>query len=233
MSINKLTAILLYTDLIKGSKTKQCKSTCSINTNTTVIQEQIIALKKINRRIEIVILAGKGHKDIAKILKETKNTNKVKLVQVEEYTQINQGQILLNAIRDLDIDNNLLLIIGEILFKNICCKKLSDNTTWTIDKKREDFNIHCRTSQDFAQYFFYDLQNEHQWSEILFLHHKTIEKIKKSQQVKEKIKQVFMFELLNKLIDNDVNINVKSIKYKDIIKVRSNKNLHKAKVFIR
>ena len=42
-----------------------------------------------------------------------------------------------------------------------------------------------------------------------------------------------MFELLNKLIDNDVNINVKSIKYKDIIKVRSNKNLHKAKVFIR
>tara|TARA_Y100000385_G_C12882172_1_gene546242 strand:+ start:136 stop:837 length:702 start_codon:yes stop_codon:yes gene_type:complete len=233
MSTNKLTAILLYTDLIKGSKTKQCKSICSINKNTTVIQEQIIALKKINRRIEIVILAGKGHKDIAKILKETKNTNKVKLVQVEEYTKINQGQILLNAIHDLNIGNNLLLVIGEILFKNICCKNLSDNTTWVIEKKRDDFNINCRTYQDFAQYFFYDLQNEYQWSEIVFLHHKTIEKIKESKEVKEKIKQIFMFELLNKMIDNDVNINVKYIKYKDIIKVRSNKNLHKAKVFIR
>ena len=233
MSTNKLTAILLYTDLIKGSKTKQCKSICSINKNTTVIQEQIIALKKINRRIEIVILAGKGHKDIAKILKETKNTNKVKLIQVEEYTKINQGQILLNAIHDLNIGNNLLLVIGEILFKNICCKNLSDNTTWAIEKKRDDFNINCRTYQDFAQYFFYDLQNEYQWSEIVFLHHKTIEKIKESKEVKEKIKQIFMFELLNKMIDNDVNINVKYIKYKDIIKVRSNKNLHKAKVFIR
>lgn len=233
MSTNKLTAILLYTDLIKGSKTKQCKSIYSINKNTTVIQEQITALKKINRRIEIVILAGKGHKDIAKILKETKNTNKVKLIQVEEYTKINQGQILLNAIHDLNIENNLLLIIGEILFKNICCKKLSDNTTWVIEKKRDDFNINCRTYQDFAQYFFYDLQNEYQWSEIVFLHHKTIGKIKESKEVKEKIKQIFMFELLNKMIDNDVNINVKYIKYKDIIKVRSNKNLHKAKVFIR
>ena len=233
MSTNKLTAILLYTDLIKGSKTKQCKSICSINKNTTVIQEQIIALKKINRRIEIVILAGKGHKDIAKILKETKNTNKVKLIQVEEYTKINQGQILLNAIHDLNIGNNLLLVIGEILFKNICCKNLSDNTTWVIEKKRDDFNINCRTYQDFAQYFFYDLQNEYQWSEIVFLHHKTIEKIQESKEVKEKIKQIFMFELLNKMIDNDVNINVKYIKYKDIIKVRSNKNLHKAKVFIR
>ena len=47
--MNKLTAILLYTDLIKGSKTKQCKSICNINKHTTVIQEQIASLKKIQK----------------------------------------------------------------------------------------------------------------------------------------------------------------------------------------
>ncbi len=79
MLMNKLTAILLYTDLIKGSKTKQCKSICNINKKTTVIQEQIASLKKMNRRIEIIILAGKGYKDIHKVLKETKKTKKEKI----------------------------------------------------------------------------------------------------------------------------------------------------------
>tara|TARA_B100001094_G_scaffold331046_1_gene398105 strand:+ start:737 stop:1441 length:705 start_codon:yes stop_codon:yes gene_type:complete len=234
MSTNKLTAIVLYTDLIKGAKTKQCKSICSINNKTTVIQEQIASLKKMNRRIEIVILAGKGHKDIDKVLKETKNTNKIKLVCVDEYLHVNQGQVFLNAINKLNIENNVLLILGEILFKNICCKKLSNNTTWLIDKKRDDFNISCRTSEnDFAQYFFYDLPNEKQWSEIIFLHQDTIKQIKQSKEVSNKIKQIFMFELLNKLIDNSIKIDTQKIRYRDIIKVRASKNIHKAKAFIR
>ena len=234
MSTNKLTAIVLYTDLIKGAKTKQCKSICSINKKTTVIQEQIASLKKMNRRIEIVILAGKGHKDIDKVLKETKNTNKIKLVCVDEYLHVNQGQVFLNAINKLNIENNVLLILGEILFKNICCKKLSNNTTWLIDKKRDDFNISCRTSEnDFAQYFFYDLPNEKQWSEIIFLHQDTIKQIKQSKEVSNKIKQIFMFELLNKLIDNSIKIDTQKIRYRDIIKVRASKNIHKAKAFIR
>jgi len=231
--MNKLTAILLYTDLIKGSKTKQCKSICNINKHTTVIQEQIASLKKMNRRIEIIILAGKGYKDIHKVLKETKNTNKVQLVYVDNYTQVNQGQILYDIVKELDIQNNLLVIIGEILFKNISCKKLQNNTTWIIDKKRDDFNINCRTRETLAQYFFYDLPNEKQWSEIVFLEKDTVQQIKKSDVVSNTIKQIFMFELLNKLIDNSIVIDTQPIKYKDIIKVRSNKNINKAKVFIR
>jgi len=231
--MNKLTAILLYTDLIKGSKTKQCKSICNINNHTTVIQEQISLLKKMNRRIEIIILAGKGYKDIHKVLKETKNTNKVELIYIDDYTDVNQGQILCDIVKKLNIQNNLLVIIGEILFKNISCKKLQNNTTWIIDKKRDDFNISCRTKEALAQYFFYDLPNEKQWSEIVFLEKNTVQQIQKTDAMNNKIKQIFIFELLNKLIDNFIIIDTQQIKYKDIIKVRSNKNINKAKVFIR
>lgn len=232
--MNKLTAIILYTDVIKGCKTKKCRSVYNITKKTTIIQEQIKSIRKIHRNTEIIVVAGKGFKDIEQTLQANKIKN-VKLVHEKNHGEINQAKVLLDIIDKMKISNNIMLIIGEILFKNISYKSLKNTTTWLIDKKRDNFDVNCRTENDKAQYFFYDLPNEKQWSEMLFINSDTVDAIKSMWRSKENsLRNIFIFELLNRIIEDESNdIEISLIKYRNILKVKNDKEANKARIFIK
>jgi len=229
---NKLTAIILYTDVVRGSKTKQCRSVCNITKKTTVIEQQIRFLKKNNSRIEIFIVAGKGYKEVHKIVKDLKFKN-IEIVYEKKYSQLNQSQILIDLINNKKICNNILLILGEILLKNTNFKKLSHTTALVIDKPKEGFDIKCRENDSKAEYFFYDIPNEKQWAEIVFLDKESLYEITNNMPKKISTKQLFIFETLNLLIDQNKNINTQIVEYKNILKIKGDKDINKAKVFIR
>lgn len=229
---NKLTAIILYTDVVRGSKTKQCRSVCNITKKTTVIEQQIRFLKKNNSRIEIFIVAGKGYKEVHKIVKDLKFKN-IEIVYEKKYSQLNQLQILIDLINNKKICNNILLILGEILLKNTNFKKLSHTTALVIDKPKEGFDIKCRENDSKAEYFFYDIPNEKQWAEIVFLDKESLYEITNNMPKKISTKQLFIFETLNLLIDQNKNINTQIVEYKNILKIKGDKDINKAKVFIR
>ena len=58
-----LTAILLYTDNIKGTKTKGPKPLYNISKSRTIVDEQISRIKKIDPKAKIIIAINK-HKEI-------------------------------------------------------------------------------------------------------------------------------------------------------------------------
>ena len=232
MSSKLLTAIILYTDAPRGSKTKQCRSLCDITKKTTLIEQQIRLLKKNNNQIDIIIVAGKGYKDLDKTVKNLKYKN-VNVVHEQNYTELNQSQILIDLIRNKNIKNNILVILGEILFKNTNLKKISKTTVWLIDKHKDGFNIHCRQNNSNAEYFFYDIPNEKQWAEIIFLDTASVSAILHNISQNTGTKQLFIFEILNILTDKYRPINTEIIQYKDILKVKNQKDINKAKVFIR
>lgn len=229
---NKLTAIILYTDVVRGSKTKQCRSVCNITKKTTVIEQQIRFLKKNNSSIEIFIVAGKGYKEVHKIVKDLKFKN-IEIVYEKKYSQLNQAQILIDLINNKKICNNILLILGEILLKNTNFKKLSHTTALVIDKPKEGFDIKCRENDSKAEYFFYDIPNEKQWAEIVFLDKESLYEITNNMPKKISTKQLFIFETLNLLIDQNKNINTQIVEYRNILKIKGDKDINKAKVFIR
>lgn len=229
---SKLTAIILYTDTPRGSKTKQCKSLCDITKKTTLIEQQIRLLKKNYSRINIIIVAGKAYKDIDRIVKNLKLKN-VHVTHEQNYTELNQSQILIDLIRNTKIRDNILVILGEILFKNMNLKKVSKTTAWLIDKPKDGFDIQCRQNNLSAEYFFYDIPNEKQWAEIIFLDATSVSIILNDISQNIGTKQLFMFEILNILIDKQQPINIETIQYKNILKVKNNTDINKAKVFIK
>lgn len=230
---NKLTAIILYTDLIRGTKTKQCKSVYQITQKTTILQHQIKSLKEKNKNIEIVVVAGKGYKDIEGIIKTLRFKN-VKVIHEPKYSKFNQAELCINIINTENIENNTIIILGDVLFKGIDFGKLNNNTAWLINKDRQGFNIRCRyNSNTQAEYFFYDIPGEKQWSGIVFLNSNTIKTIINNIYNDTNTKQLFLFEILNILIENHSSIDIKMLEYKNIMKIINNNDTNKAKAFIR
>lgn len=230
---NKLTAIILYTDLIRGTKTKQCKSVYQITQKTTILQHQIKSLKEKNKNIEIIVVAGKGYKDIDGIIKNLRFKN-VKVIYEPKYAKFNQAELCINIINRENIQNNTIIILGDVLFKGIDFRKLNNNTAWLINKDRQGFSIRCRhNSNTQAEYFFYDIPGEKQWSGIVLLNYNTIKTIINHICSDANIKQLFLFEILNILIENHGSIDIQMLEYKNIMKITNNNDTNKAKAFIR
>jgi len=99
---------------------------------------------------------------------------------------------------------------------------------FVIDKPKYNFTIGCSNSQ-YAEYLFYDLPIV--WSECFFLNKEALDMIK-IISAKENIEQLYLFELVNKLIDNKIISEKEYISKKNIMKILNNKDISKAKQFI-
>lgn len=230
---NKLTAIILYTDLIRGTKTKQCKSVYPITKKTTVLEHQIKSLKQKTKKIEIIIVAGKGYKDIENLVSSLRFKN-VKVINEPQYSKLNQAELLINIVNRENIQNNVIVILGDILFKDIDFHKCYNTTAWLINKDRRGFDIRCRYNANTkAEYFFYDIPGEKQWSEIVLLDSQTLKTITHNIYYHTNTKQLFIFEILNILIENYSPIDTKVLEYKNIMKITNHNDVNKAKAFIK
>jgi hypothetical protein len=226
-----LTAILLYTDNIKGTKTKGPKPLYNISKSRTIVDEQISRIKKIDPKAKIIIAINKHKETVEQHAKKYKN---IKIIEIKNADTINQASVICKIIQQENITDKLMIIIGSILFKNISINKITDSIVWTLKQYYKNFNIGCTeySGSNTVQYMFYDLQHC-TWSEIALLSSSSVAAIKKLD-ANYTIKQMFLFEMLNLLIEQEsVVIRTQLLTSKQVIKLISEKDLPRARTFIK
>ena len=220
-------AIINISEITKGMKSVGAKALLKIN-NTSIIEHQINQLKSINRNIKINIITGFEHEKIKKTLSKYRNIN---IIYNKQYETTNQSMGLKLLFENKKNIEKLFWLSSGVLFKpksiaNASTKKQSK--IFLLDKPKNNFNLGCSNTET-IEYIFYDLPCV--WSECLFLNEEATSKLR-NMLGSYNISQMFFFELVNKLISNNITLQHEKIAKSKVIKINTVKDLPKIKRFI-
>lgn len=224
MKSNKTdTAIILLPEITKGMKSIGSKALLSINDTTTILDYQISYLKKYYSPRQIILCTGFDHDRIVKSTQKYKN---IIYDFNDKYNIENQTGSLVKCIKNIDINDALIITNGLVLFDKI---KLGDKSTTYFAKnfsdKKHKFDVGINNKTD--AYLFYDL--EYKWIELVYLCKKEIDTIKNNYKINQ-VSRLFLFELINELNKQKNSIDYITIDQKcDAIKIGSIKDIKHAK----
>jgi hypothetical protein len=218
--------LIIVPEITKGMKSIGSKALLVIKDPITIIDYQINQIKKALPDSRITIATGFEADKIVKIIGEKHN---VKFIYNNRYKTTNQTECITLQLQENKC-KNLLIISNGIIFKEIdfSIHQETMSKIFVIDKPKYNFTIGCSNSH-YAEYLFYDLPIV--WSECFFLNEEALDMIK-AILAKENIEQLYLFELVNKLIDNKIIFEKEYISKKNIMKILNNKDISKAKQFI-
>jgi CTP:phosphocholine cytidylyltransferase-like protein len=220
-----INAIIIASEITKGMKSVGPKSLLKLKKTLSIIEYQILELKKYYPGIRITISVGFESDKMIKTLEKYK----VEVLHNKDFDSSNQVKSIIDHIEQHNT-NNLLVIHSGVLFK----QKLgpisngSSSCLYMLDKNKTNFTIGCNSSSEMS-YLFFDLPEK--WSECVFFDQQAINYISNISKTKE-IKQLYTFELINMLIENGLNFNKHIISKNHIMKVSNIKDLSRARVFI-
>lgn len=228
MTINNPDSIvLLMPEITKGMKSIGSKALLSINKNYTILDYQIQYIKKFYKNVPIHILSGFDNDKIQKKIKPHEN---ITIYFNPNYETSNQAESLLSHIKQSKTTNCLVINNGVLLKEKLTINH-SYSCVYTLKKYKNGFNIGINNTNNLSNnisYLFYGLPI--QWSECVFLNHIAIQSIIELSE-NFKFKNLFLFELLNKLIDNNINIQEITINKKNIFKVNNIDDISRIKGF--
>lgn len=214
-------AIILVSDITKGMKSIGSKALLNISDNISILEYQIQYLKKFYYPINIYLSTGFDHERILKVTHKYKN---IYYSYSDNYEKENQVGSLIRCINDHNIKNNILVFTnGFIPIEKIIINKDECSIEVTQKSTKLPFDIGANIP-DSPTYLFYGLPNK--WTEYLHLNTESIQYIVDNVNNNPKqYSKMFLFELINLLIDNGIPIHSKNI-YKNLpIKVNTIKDL--------
>lgn len=216
--------LLLIPEITKGMKSLGSKALLHINKNLTVIDYQILYIKKYYKNASIKIITGF---DNDRLVKHTKKYSNVDIYHNPDYNDYNQTEFVVRYIKKYK-PNNFLLINNGVLLKEKLSIDTNQSSVFILPKKRHGFSIGSQFRSD-IKYLFYDL--EYQWSECVFFSSSTIVAINEISKIK-KLHNLFLFELINTLIEKRANIGASVLTNpKNIFKVNIIGDMKKTKAF--
>lgn len=220
-----LDILILVPEITKGMKSLGPKALLKIKNSTMVLEYQIEQLRKLYKKSKIFIGTGFEAEKVKRIFASHSN---IEFIENPDYANTNQSQIL-SLFTNNYSSTKLLVISNGILFKNnpfICDDR---SKIFLIDKPKNHFTIGCNATNP-MEYLFYDLPIP--WTECVLFDGQAIANIKHMSN-NNKIHQMYLFELINGLIDQySTQFTPDIIKKKDIMKINSIKDIPKAKLFI-
>jgi hypothetical protein len=217
--------LFLASEITKGMKSIGPKCLLSLNNNMSVLDYQLSKAKSQFKHARISVLTGFENEKVRKYL-NNKHKSVTSIVD-PYYAKSNQTHAILTAIQYLSDIKNLFIVGSGILFKEYPKIKTSDKSTlYYLNNQKENFSLGSLGTQA-AKYIFYDLP--HTWSECVFLDEKSIDNMRLLN--KNVFGQLYLFELINKLIDQNIEFSTNVIDKKNIFKVGSHKDILKAKRF--
>ena len=223
-------AIIIIPEITKGMKSIGSKSLLKVRKTKHVIDYQIDQVLSISKKIKINIATGFDNDKIKKIVQ--KKYSNVNVVYNDEYESTNYGKSLEILISNISKETTgLFIVCSGILFKKNAIHHTSfrnNSKIFFLNKPKINFNIGCNYNSE-PDYLFYDLPDI--WSECVFLNKKTIELLQ-NQIDSKKISQMYIFEIINMLISENVFFEKKYIPKGKFFKVSSIKDINKAKIFI-
>lgn len=223
-------ALIIVPEITKGMKSIGSKSLLEIKKKLCILEYQIESLYQIDKNIRITIGTGFESEKIISLLKKHKT---VSHVHNTNYKTTNHGYLLKLYFDYKNSFNDLLIISNGILLKNKCINKTmlnNESKIFLLDKEKENFNLGCADSQqEKTEYIFYDLPQL--WSECLYLSKKDVATLQDIMQ-NSSIDQLYLFEIVNEIINKNGLIKKEYINKKNIMKINSLKDLAKARNFI-
>jgi hypothetical protein len=211
--------ILLCSGITKGMKSYGPKATIPIGKKKIpLIVDQILKIKQNKNRYDIHIVVGFEHKKILSIIEDYKIKN-IDLVYDSEYEHHNSSGALLSVIDK--VQDKFIVFEDGVISSEIP----NTNTTYlpTLDKNSTEFNIGTTSNNSKIEYLFYDLPNL--WAEFFSVSSNNTKEIKELlTHNRSKVKKMFLFEMINFLIDNDIVFVDCKIKSKNVQKIINHKN---------
>ncbi len=217
---------ILVPEITKGMKSLGSKALLTIKNSIMVLEYQIQQIKKFNKKTTIYIGTGFESDKIKKIFSKYSD---VYFIDNPEYENTNQSKLLSTFTRTHEVDN-LLVISNGVLFRNnpfVTNDKRSK--IFILDKPKINFTIGCCDS-DSLDYLFYDLPIL--WTECVYFDKIAMQQIKSLSGL-HNIHQLYLFELINKLISEyDTKFYKQIINKQNIMKINTIKDIQKAKLFV-
>lgn len=216
--------VLLLPEITKGMKSIGSKALLNINKSLTIIDYQILYIKKYYKNTPIKIITGFDHD---RIVKHTKKYSNIEIYHNSDYSDYNQTEFILRYIKKQK-PNNFLLINNGILLKEKLNIDTNKSSIFILPKKRDGFSIGSHTNSN-IKYLFYNL--EYQWSECVFFNQSEINMIDKISETK-KLSNLFLFELINILLETQSSLETVVLEnQKNIFKINILEDTRKTKAF--
>jgi CTP:phosphocholine cytidylyltransferase-like protein len=222
-----LNVLILVPEITKGMKSIGSKALLEIKKHTKVLEYQIHNIKNLELKTHITVATGFEAERIHAVL-DALNINYSFNPLYKDTNQAESIRLYLeeHAPKSLLILNNGILLKNHALTKNLLSGR---SKLFLLDKTKENFNLGCITTNRSAEYIFYDLPEP--WTECVYLDAQALIGLNTIMQQKD-ISQMYLFELLNQMIADDIIIDKHYINKAKIMKINTIKDLPKAKTFI-
>ena len=224
-----MNVVILAPEITKGMKSIGSKALLKIKQSMSVIDYQIHEIRKYSSQTKITIVSGFEHDKINKLYNHSKN---IEVLYNNTYANTNHGASLSVFLESKDsINSNLLVIMNGVLFKNNPFKLKNNyksaSQIYCINKPKNNFDIGY-IGESSVEYLFFDLPNK--WTECVMFDTESLGLIKSID--KKRISQMYLFEIINLLIERKLQFDVITSDKKNFMKINNAKDLSRAKVFI-
>lgn len=163
----------------------------------TLLQRQLQWIKK-NFPINEIILIGGFEAD--KLFDNTPN-NIIK-IENERYTETNATRSIALGLR-ATTTNNIVIISGDLYFKNISVTWPKNSCLITCDKLMPKEEVGCIVTDGLVTNIMYDLPQK--WAQIAYFEGKTLDIFKQLCYNRNNEKK-YLFEIINEIIDRGHSI---------------------------
>lgn len=219
----QLHALIIATEVTKGMKSIGSKSLLKLKNSTLVIEQQIIELQEHHPDIKITVATGFEAEKMVKAL----DKYKINFLYNKDYEITNQAKSIVDFLK-IETPEKLLIISSGVLFKETFVTNSIESSIFLLDKPKPEFTIGCNDAAD-SSYLFYDLPNK--WTECVIINNNDLKTIKNISDSRN-LDQLYLFEIINMLVDCGCILKKVPIKKKYIMKISNIKDLIKARSFI-
>lgn len=197
-----MNCIILGDKYQKGMKSKGCSALIKSNKQSTIIENQYYILASLFDKLNITYVCGFDSKRLTEFIQE--KGYGFDMVYNKEYDQYNDGYSL--NLASSSLDDETLILLGYQTLSNKMAKKinsLDDHSSVFITNDSSDSKVGCIIYDSNITTFSFGLENY--IHDIYYLDKKCSQYLRKILST-NKYNNYFIFELLNNLLDNGLNI---------------------------
>ena len=196
--------------------------------NTTLIDLQISAIKRVLKNFELIICGGFEAEKVIKHIRENHKKISARFVENQMHNNSNSCESLRLCLNNT-LNDKILVCNGEIIIQDHLLKMIDVRVSSVIyEEKNEAFDVGVTIDQKGSpQHFCYGMPNK--WCEVLFLGNPLIIEYMRKLISNMEYKNKFIFEALNDMLKSKHKIQALENQKHSILKLDNIKTYHEVR----